>query len=78
MHIYIQDTYIVTYLSADLFQSEGVLDYSSNPPTPSSLRAASTQYLPIMTSIQASKHPSIQASKHPSIPGCMDPLRLSS
>ena len=53
-YIYI---YIYIYISADLFQSSSVLDYSCNPPMPSNADRHATaihQYLPILTSIQAS------------------------
>ena len=37
-------------------QSKSVLDYSFNPPTLSNPDSCNPQYLPILTSIQASKH----------------------
>ena len=57
------------YISADLFQSSSVLDYSYNPADPSNPNKHTTaipQYLAILTSIQTSEHLSIH--------GCMDPL----
>ena len=51
--------------SANLFQSGSVLDYSCNPPMPSNPDKHATaipQYLPILTSIQASRHPWLHGS----------------
>ena len=64
-----------TYKSTDLFQSSSVLAYSCSlqspvPSNPDKHAAAIPQYLPILTSIQA--------SQNPSIPSCMDPLWQSS
>ena len=67
-HVYIYAKYIYL-VSADLFQSSSVLDYSCSPTMPSNPDKHTTaipQYLAILKSIQASKHPSIH--------GCMDPL----
>ena len=59
------------YISADLFQSSSVLAYSCRPPmtsNPDKHTTAITQYLPILSSIQASRHPCIH--------GCINLLYL--
>ena len=53
------------YISADLFQSSSVLDYSCNPQC---LPIQHPQSLPILTHLQASERPSIQASLTAGIP----------
>ena len=52
-------------VSADLFQSSSVLDYSCNPQC---LPIQHPQSLPILAHLEASKHPSIQASLTAGIP----------
>ena len=53
------------YISADLFQSSSVLDYSCNPQC---LPIQHPQSLPILTHLEASEHPSIQVSLTAGIP----------
>ena len=53
-------------LSAELFQSSSLLDYSYNPPMPSDTASPKAS--------NPDTHPGIQASKDPSIPACMDPF----
>ena len=55
----------VNLISADLFQSSSVLDYSCNPQC---LPIQHPQSLPILTHLEASKHPGIQASLAAGIP----------
>ena len=52
-------------VSADLFQSSSVLDYSCNPQC---LPIQHPQSLAILTHLEASKHPGIQASLTAGIP----------
>ena len=59
-------TYFEYSSSTDLFQSESVLDYSSNSPTPSNPDSCN----PRIPS-NHNKHPSIQASKQPCLPGSL-------
>ena len=49
-------------LSADLFQSSSVLDYSCNPQC---LPIQHPQSLPILTHLEASEHPSIPECRNP-------------
>ena len=60
---YIIVIYIYIYISADLFQSSSVLDYSCNPQC---LPIQHPRSLPILTHLEA--------SEHPSIPDCRNPL----
>ena len=59
IYIYISN-YI--YISADLFQSSSVLAYSCNP---RGLSMQHLQSLPILTHLQASKHPSLHTCRDP-------------
>ena len=52
-------------LSADLFQSSSVLDYSCNPQC---LPIQHPRSLPILTNLEASEHPSIQVSLTAGVP----------
>ena len=52
-------------ISADLFQSSSVLDYSCNPQC---LPIQHPKSLPILTHLEASEHPSIQVSLTAGIP----------